>query len=222
MAYQDRTTCRWKCVGALATPVVALGRRQALRGETVFAAFTTSGGVPTAGACGAIVDLTLDGWGPIDRAWQPRARAGRSQVRRQPCSGLGGRLGLVRGGPGRQDTPGCLPHPATSVPPRPSTADRWEERAPGDPADVTGDAGVDGVQPAADARAPRTRPDRDVPDAWTRGGPVEGAGSRPGLDESGHQVVVFGRRGARPLTLAEQRRLYLAGRGAVHGCLRSS
>ena len=30
-----------------------------------------------------------------------------------------------------------------------------------------------------------------------------------GVDESGHQVAVFGRRGARPLTVEEQRRLYL-------------
>jgi hypothetical protein len=34
-----------------------------------------------------------------------------------------------------------------------------------------------------------------------------------GVDETGHQMAVFGRRGARPLSVEEMRRLYLDGAG---------
>ena len=72
--------------------------------------------------------------------------------------------------------------------------------------DLAGDARFDRVQPAA--RAPA---DRHLP--HVQGRPrlaiSKGVDRDRAVDESGNQLAVFGRVGARPLNLEEQQRMYL-------------
>ena len=74
------------------------------------------------------------------------------------------------------------------------------------PVDLAGHAGQPGFQSAADAAV-----DRNIHDAAWRPCLERGAGldRDRAVDESGNQIGVFGRIGARPLSFEEQRRLFL-------------
>ena len=84
---------------------------------------------------------------------------------------------------------------------------RRQERLARGAAHVARDAGQPRLQPAADAAADRHL--QAARSAGQRGPSQRGLDRDRAVDESGNQIGVFGRVGARPLNAEEQRKMYL-------------